>query len=140
MRKKTREWVRKAENDFAGAVVLAKNPKSLHDLVAFSSQQCAEKYLKALLEELKMPIPYTHDLFKLLTLLLPTHPSLRNLRRGSQYLQDFAVDYRYPGRNTTRRQATAAMRWAGKIRDAAQKLLGLPLRPPAPRARSPKPQ
>jgi HEPN domain-containing protein len=127
MRRKTREWVRKAENDYAGALVLAKSPKSLHDLVAFSCQQCAEKYLKALLEESNLPIPYIHDLFKLLALLLPTHPSLRNLQRGSQYLQDFAVDYRYPGHNTTKRQAKAAMRWAGKIRDAARKLLGLPL-------------
>jgi len=120
-------WVRKAENDYAGAHVLAKGKKQLHDLVAFSCQQCAEKYLKGLLEESRLPVPHIHDLFRLLTLLLPTHTSLRNLQRGLVYLQDFAVEYRYPGRNANKRQATAALRWAGKVRTAARTLLGLPL-------------
>ena len=41
-----------AEADLRGARNLAQAKPPLHDLVCFHCQQCAEKYLKALLEEL----------------------------------------------------------------------------------------
>ena len=62
MRKATREWVRKAETDFRGALRLASADEPFHDLVSFHCQQSAEKYLKALLEELGRHIPKTHAL------------------------------------------------------------------------------
>jgi HEPN domain-containing protein len=127
MRRETRQWIRKAENDFTGASVLATGPKSLHDLVVLSCRQCAERYLKALLEESSQPIPYIPDLVVLLTLLCPTYPSLRAVRSGLKSLKEFAVDHRYPGRIANKRQARAAMRWASEVRHAARKLLGLSL-------------
>jgi HEPN domain-containing protein len=102
----------------------------LHNLICFCCQQSAEKYLKALLEEAGQPIPKTHDLERLLTLLLPTPPALRRLRRGLVFLSDFAVDTRYPGDDASKRQAAAAVRWAGRIRDACRDLLGI--KPKAP--------
>jgi len=47
MKKATREWVRKAEADFRGALRLASAPEPFHDLIAFHCQQSSEKYLKA---------------------------------------------------------------------------------------------
>ena len=38
------------------------------------------------------------------------------LRRGLVFLTDFAVDTRYPGDRTTKRQAAAAQRWAERVR------------------------
>lgn len=96
----------------------------LHDGVCFHCQQCAEKYLKALLEELGLSIPKTHDLEPLLTDLLADHPSLRRLRRGAKFLTNFAVTVRYPGDNASKRQAEAALRWMEKVRAAARALLG----------------
>ena len=52
MKNATRDWVRKAEADYRGALRLASAREPFHDLVAFHCQQSAEKYLKALLEEL----------------------------------------------------------------------------------------
>jgi len=69
MKRPTREWVKKAEADFRGARSLARQTPSLHDLVCFHSQQCAEKYLKALLEELGIAIAKSYDLEKLLAVL-----------------------------------------------------------------------
>jgi uncharacterized protein len=60
----------------------------VHDGVCFHCQQCAEKYLKALMEELGLPVPKTHDLDLLLRALLPHHPTLRSLRRGLLFLSD----------------------------------------------------
>jgi HEPN domain-containing protein len=131
MKKSTREWVRKAEVDriIAGQCSRSKTP--LHDGVCFHCQQCSEKYLKALLEELGLAIPYTHILKDLLALLQPHHPSLASLRRGLTYLTRFGVAIRYPGENTTKRQATSALRWAERVRYACPSLLGL--RPRRPR-------
>ena len=104
MRRLTREWVRKAEADYrlAGKVVRGSDP--LHDHVCFLSQQCAEKHLKAQLEELGLTVPRTHALLHLLTLLLPHYPSLRSVRRGLKFLTRFAVGTRYPGENASNAQ------------------------------------
>jgi HEPN domain-containing protein len=125
MKKLTAEWVKKAEADFVAAGRLAKSRAPLHDLVCFHAQQAAEKYLKALLEELGLTIPHTHNLVALLTSLSPHHGSLRSLRRGLDFLTRFAVDTRYPGDSASKRQATAALRWARRVRGACRSLLGI---------------
>jgi HEPN domain-containing protein len=97
----------------------------VHDGVCFHCQQCAEKYLKGLMEELGLAVPKTHDLDVLLPALVPHHPTLRALRRGLLFLSDFAVDFRYPGSNASKRQAVAALRWSDRVRTAARELLGI---------------
>jgi HEPN domain-containing protein len=125
MKKSTREWVRKAEGDFRAAVRIGAAHEPLHDQVCFHCQQAAEKYLKSLLEELALSIEKTHDLEKLMSDLQPHHPTVRKLRRGLVFLTSFAVTVRYPGDNATKRQAAAALRWAGKVREACRPLLGI---------------
>jgi HEPN domain-containing protein len=131
MKKLTREWIKKAEIDRVVAVQSSQSAIPLHDAVCFHAQQCAEKYLKALLEELGLPIPKTHDLDHLLNALRPHHPTLSALRRGLIFLSDFAVDTRYPGNNASKRQASAALRCADHARTEARTLLGM--RPPRQR-------
>jgi len=97
----------------------------VHDGVCFHCQQCAEKYLKALLQELGIRVRRTHELLKLLGDLQLHHPSLRSLRRGLDFLTRFAVETRYPGDDATKRQAEAALRWAKRVRQAARLLLGI---------------
>ena len=106
MKKATREWVRKAEADYQAAAELAHASKPFHDQVCFHCQQSAEKYLKALLEELAIPVKKTHELERLLAELRPHHPRLRSLRRGLLFLTNFAVEPRYPGDNTSPSYAT----------------------------------
>ena len=68
----TREWVAKAEEDFLSATDLARRRKTpLWNSVCFHAQQCAEKYLKARMQEAGIVIPKTHDLEALLDRLLP---------------------------------------------------------------------
>ena len=130
MNKLTRAWVRKAEADYRAAKLLAGGSEPFHDQLCFFCQQAAEKYLKALQEELAQPVPRIHLLHQLLDQLLPAHPSLRPLRRGLKFLTRFAVETRYPGDNATRREAKAALRWAERVRTAARTILQLPLHPP----------
>ena len=123
MKRTTREWVRKAEADHVVARRSSRGKTPLHDILCFHCQQCAEKYLKALLEELGISVPKTHDLDDLLTILRPHHPTLSSVRRGLGFLTQFAVDTRYPGRNASKRQAEAALRWKERVRRAARALL-----------------
>jgi HEPN domain-containing protein len=97
MKRPTREWVRKAESDYRLATRIAYGREPFHDQLCFHRQQSAEKYSKGLLEELSLPVPKFHDLDRLLTLLLPHHPSLRLQRRGLVFLTSFGVAIRYPG-------------------------------------------
>src|SRR5262245_41302285 len=124
MKRATAPWVRKAENDFQFVRFI---PLSRHsyDAICFHSQQCVEKYIKALMVEVNQVFPESHDLDRLLSLALPTYPSLRHFRRGMLFLSAFAVETRYPGFDARRRQAVSALRWAERIRLECRSLLGL---------------
>jgi HEPN domain-containing protein len=104
---------------------MATGAEPLHDAVCFHCQQCAEKYLKALLKELGLPVPRVHDLDELLIRLLPHRPTLTPLRSGLVLLTDYAVETRYPGFFATKRHATSALKWAIRVRKECRTLLGL---------------
>src|ERR1700738_1785962 len=125
MKKATREWVKKAEQDYVLAKQGSRSEVPVHDGVCFHCQQCAEKYLKGLMEERGLSVPKTHDLELLLYALMPHHLTLRPLRRGLLFLSDFAVDIRYPGTSASKRQAVAALRWTDRVRTLARALLGI---------------
>ena len=65
----TREWIVKAEGDFAtaGREMRARKQPNF-DAVCFHAQQAAEKYLKAVLQENGADVPRTHNLIDLLGL------------------------------------------------------------------------
>jgi hypothetical protein len=54
----------------------------VYDGVCFHCQQCAEKYLKGVIEEVGLSVPKIHDLDLLLTILISRYRTLRSLRRG----------------------------------------------------------
>ena len=114
----TREWIDKAEGDFAmmereGRA--RKNPS--YDGICFHAQQCAEKYLKAWLSQAGIEFAKTHDLPALLDLVLPREPLWEVFRRDLAYLSDFAVAFRYPGESATRDQAKDAIKRCRTFRE-----------------------
>jgi len=101
----TLEWVNKAEEDFtvvSHLVRLRKTP--VYSTVCFHCQQCAEKYLKAVLQEQQV-IPKIHNLADLLTLVSKKESSYEFLRPTLDILEDYAVDFRYPGMMATKDEA-----------------------------------
>jgi HEPN domain-containing protein len=131
MKKMTREWVRKAEKDWLLAVSLPYAARAardtFHDQLCFHCQQSAEKYFKALMNENGLPVPRIHDLEVLLAILTPQVPGLLRLQQAARVLTPYAVEYRYPGLNATKRKAEAALRHAEKVRAAVRARLGLSL-------------
>src|SRR5262245_55415528 len=67
----TLEWVAKAEGDWDTAQrEYRARRRPNYDAACFHAQQCAEKYLKARLEEAVIAFGRTHNLVSLLTLVL----------------------------------------------------------------------
>jgi HEPN domain-containing protein len=127
MKAVTREWVDKAEADFAAAMLLRRSRKKhSRDIVCFHLQQCAEKYLKARLEEVGIAYPKTHDLERLLRLALPVEPAWLHLLASLAALTDYAVEVRYPGRTASAADARKQVQTATSFRKLARKSLGLP--------------
>jgi HEPN domain-containing protein len=126
MKPSTREWVEKAESDYQLALALSRRRKvTFPDQQCFHCQQSAEKYLKARLEEANILPPKTHDLKKLLGMLVPLEPLWSALSGACASLSDFAVEMRYPGDTATAKQAKEALRDAKAIREQVRPALGL---------------
>lgn len=95
----TREWISKAEGDWTSAGILFRSRNHPnYDAACFHTQQCAEKYLKARLEEGGIKFGKTHDLERLLSLTLTVEPNWRVLHQDLIFLTDFAVEYRLSGK------------------------------------------
>ena len=126
MKPATREWVDKAEADYAAALLLRRSRKRFsRDIVCFHLHQCVEKYLKARLTEAGIGFPKTHDLELLLNLTLTAQPLWVALRPAVVAITDYAVEVRYPGRTTTPAEARDVLRLAARIRSMARDGLGL---------------
>lgn len=127
MKLSTQEWIDKAEGDFVTAQMSYRARKQPnYDAACYHTQQCAEKYLKARLEEAGMPIPKTHNLYALLTLVSPLEPTWQNLSTDLNVLNAFAIAYRYPGVTATKLDAQDAVKRCRKIRRTIRRSFGLP--------------
>ena len=122
-----REWVEKAEADFAAALILRRSRKKhSRDIVCFHLQKAVEKDLKARLAEAASTIPKTHDLEKLLDLLIPLEPLWATLRPALAAITNYAVEVRYPGRTVTVAEARVLLKDTNHIRQVVRRSLGLP--------------
>lgn len=120
-----RGWVEKAENDLKNAGLALRGGEDCPaDTVAFHAQQCAEKYLKALLAFFGIDFPKTHDI-GVLTGLLEGKAEIDLTVEEQRRLISYATMTRYPGdyEPVTVREARRAVRLARRVRKAARALL-----------------
>ncbi|MEK7842401.1 MAG: HEPN domain-containing protein [Deltaproteobacteria bacterium] len=120
-----RQWVAKADNDLKNAVhTLLMGEDCPLDTVCFHAEQCAEKYLKALLAFQGIDFPKTHDLGELVAL-LPDKDRFPLSVDDCERLTDYAIVTRYPGDWGTidRQDAEQAVTLAKQVRDAIRGLL-----------------
>ncbi len=118
-----RLWAQRAEDDLAAAEHLLKLRKgSPFGIVCFHAQQCAEKYLKALLLFHSIRFPRTHDLTEL-AILLKDRADLAVALPDLAALAAYAVEARYPGDwdPIERQDADEAVATARKVRDAVRR-------------------
>ena len=112
-----KEWVRKAEEDYAVATALARRRKSpTPNAVSFHCQQCAEKYLKAYLVQHNVIFPKTHDLLELHRLCMSVDPAFSLIGDLLDLLNPYSVEFRYPGEETTPEEAKATVKAMKEVR------------------------
>ena len=97
-----------------------------YDAACFHAQQCAEKYLKAILQEQSLPFGRSHNLIALLELLLAHDREWENARAHLEVLSVYAVTIRYPGESADKAAARQAMQQVKAIRSRARRSLSLP--------------
>ena len=126
MNPKTKEWIEKAEGDWATMnreFVVQTKPN--YDAVCFHAQQCAEKYLKGYMFHLSIPFAKIHDLPKLLKDLMSTESDFADLRDGAIILTSLAVEIRYPGMQAIKTDAKRAIKHCGEFRKRFRLAFGL---------------
>ena len=126
MKPQTTEWVKKAEGDFltAGRELQARKSPN-YDAVCFHAQQCAEKYLKAVLQDNDKQIPKIHNLVELMILCEEVDASFEMLRADLVTMERYAVRGRYPGETAEKEDALSAYAAAGIVRKFIRQKLGL---------------
>src|SRR5690554_1398155 len=87
-----KEWFDFAEKDYKAAQKLF---KEFNHITCFHCQQSSEKYIKGLLVLLQTDFRKSHNLTYLLELLNQDIPD--NIMLAAEYLNEFAVEARYPG-------------------------------------------
>lgn len=121
----TEEWLKKAEEDYRVAVREYKaDPVACH-AVCFHSQQCIEKYMKALLQEKGISFAKIHDLDLLLKTCKDILPFLEDHREELIWLTTFAVEVRYHGLIVDEEDALKALNYMKKIRKILREALDL---------------
>ena len=96
LREAVRQWVAKAESDWATVQILTDHSNAPADSVCFHCQQYVEKLLKALLTYYGIEAPRTHDLKRLAQLAVPRLDELATFGDDIDKLTAHAVQSRYP--------------------------------------------
>lgn len=125
MKPETQDWIEKAEGDWKVVQREMRAEDPVWGVVCFLAQQCAEKYLKAFLEENNIPFKRVHDLVILLEATKGLLPELEPLRERLAYLSVFGVAVRYPGVRADQFAAEDSMRTAKEVRIVIRGKLGL---------------
>ncbi len=127
MKDLTLEWIEKAEGDWDTALrELRARKRPNFDAACFHSQQAAEKYLKAYLQENGITIPFSHNLIDLAVLCSQIDQTFLLLQNDVKNLEGYAVRFRYPGVKADRFEAKKAVKTAELIRKFIKSKLNVP--------------
>lgn len=121
------EWVSKAERDLDTAFLVMAEDRidPFPDVACFHGQQCAEKYLKAYLQEHHVRFAPTHNLIDHLELCRNVDPGFATLGADLRELDGYAVRVRYPGVEVSFEMGEAALAAASRVRAFIRAELGL---------------
>jgi len=126
MKPETMEWIDKAEGDWKVAQREMRAADPVWNVVSFLAQQCAEKYLKAFLEEHNIAFGKIHDLVVLLNSSGGLLPELISQRQSLAHLSTFGIAARYPGAQADRQAAEDSMKTAETVRTVIRVKFQLP--------------
>jgi HEPN domain-containing protein len=126
-RELVKQWLAKAEEDFAVAEYLLAAKTGFWGTIGFHAQQAAEKFFKAFLVEYQIEFPKTHDLMQLLELIALIDKPLAVSLENTIELNPYGVEVRYPGDVPTLsiEDAENALHLASLVRGAIRRHLDI---------------
>ncbi len=114
-----KQWLIHGDEDLRLAVhaMTLQGEEPPYRLVAYHTQQCAEKYLKAYLVYCGVDFPYTHNISILLEL-CSEHATWTAEMRDAEQLTLYSITTRYPGEDqeVTEAEAKRAIELAQQVR------------------------
>ena len=116
--------IRAFHDQAAPALALRARKDPDFDGAFFHAQQCAEKYLKAFLQEHRIRFERRHELNVLLDLCVPLDGEFETLRDTLQSLEHYAVLIRYPGLIVPVEMAEQAFSAAERVRKFIRRKMG----------------
>lgn len=116
-------WAGRAEEDYVLSRSALRRKAPLLYGATFHAQQCAEKYLKALLVAHSRAFPRTHDLAALHDLCIQADLHIPIEAEQLERLNAYAVQVRYPGDDPTLEEAREAVEIAQAVRRWARSVL-----------------
>jgi HEPN domain-containing protein len=120
------EWIKKAEDNYVSAVVLAKKRgRRVPDVICNQCQQATEKYLKEVLVRHGRDFPKTHDLTELEEIVALVEMDVRLVHDWLRLLNPYGVDVRYPGLQATDAEAKEAVKAMKEVRKFVRAKLGM---------------
>jgi len=120
-----KSWIAHAEDDYSAAKILIRGKKPLLYSACFHAQQCAEKYMKALLIYKDQDFPKVHDLSTLDEMCNSAGIFIGIDENRLEFLSGYAVGSRYPGDEPTLEETKEAIEIAKTVRRFARSFLGL---------------
>ena len=118
-------WIDHAEDDFNATGKLLRGKKPSIYGACFHAQQCAEKYMKAMLIVKGQRFPMTHDLVILNTLLQQAGMDMDVSEDLLELLSSYAVRARYSGETPELEDAKEAFLISKQVRAFSRKFLGI---------------
>jgi len=118
-------WVERAEEDYLMARSALRRRKPFTYSACFHAQQCAEKYLKAILVSKGMAFAKVHDLLLLSSQCEKAGVLVAIEAKQLSTLSDYAVRVRYPGDDPTPDEAREAVEIAKAVRRFVRTFLGV---------------
>lgn len=110
-----REWLDRAEDDFAFALANLQDARPFFAQICFHFHQAAEKYLKAYVVAHDLEFRKIHDLALLIRICSAYDSDASALREACEFLSPFYIETRYP----VHWPAQHGLDEAEKARDAA---------------------
>lgn len=113
------EWLKRSEEDWQIANLLIQSDLDSYGSICFHAQQCIEKLMKALLIQVEVVPPYSHDLLTLDRMLSSNYPNWQVNTQDLAFLTQYAVAARYPGLDVDRKDALDCISKCAKLRSTA---------------------
>ena len=118
-------WVIKAEEDWITANTMMRRRKVFTGVVCYHFQQCAEKYIKALIIHKGSAFPKTHDLNALSDISEANGIFIGMNENDLETLSGYAVTARYPSADPSEEDMQEALKLIKTIRKFSRTFLGL---------------